>query len=69
MNTRYPFSNEHQMFPLSYMGTCQESVVPESLSSLALFDGIIETISMAFSRNIFQAYTGIFIFENNVFTF
>ena len=38
-------------------------------ASLALFDGIIETISMAFSRNIFQAYTGIFVFENNVFTF
>ena len=36
---------------------------------LAVFDGIIETISMAFSRNIFQAYTGIFVFENNVFTF
>ena len=38
-------------------------------ASLALFDGIIETISMAFLRNIFQAYTGIFVFENNVFTF
>ena len=38
-------------------------------TSLALFDGIIETISMAFSRNIFQAYTGIFVFKNNVFTF
>ena len=30
-------------------------------TSLALFDGIIETISMAFSRNIFQAYTGRFL--------
>ena len=39
------------------------------LTSLALFDGIIETISKAFSRNIFQAYTGMFVFENNVFTF
>ena len=38
-------------------------------ASLALFDGIIKTISMAFSRNIFQAYTGMFAFENNVFTF
>ena len=38
-------------------------------ASLALFDGIIKTILMAFSRNIFQAYTGIFVFENNIFTF
>ena len=38
-------------------------------ASLALFDGIIETILMAFSRNIFQAYAGMFVFENNIFTF
>ena len=38
-------------------------------ASLALFDGIIKTISMAFSRNIFQAYIDMFVFENNVFTF
>ena len=38
-------------------------------ASLFLFDGIIETISMAFSWNIFQAYNRMFIFEKNVFTF
>ena len=27
-----PFTNEHQMFPLSSMGTCQVVVAPESLS-------------------------------------
>ena len=43
-------------------------VVPER-ASLALFDRIIETISTAFSGNIFQAYTGIFVSENNVFAF
>ena len=37
--------------------------------SLFLSDGIIETISMAFSWNIFQAYNRMFIFENNVFKF
>ena len=36
---------------------------------LSLFDGIIETILMAFSWNIFQAYNRMFIFENNVFKF
>ena len=30
--TQYPFTNEHQMLPLSSMGTCQVVVVPESLS-------------------------------------
>ena len=35
---------------------------------LALFDGIIKTISMAFSRNIFLIYTDMFVFEN-VFVF
>ena len=62
MNARYPFSYEHQMFPLNSMGTCQVVVGPESLSMLGLFDGIIETISMAFSRNIVQAYTGMIVF-------
>ena len=38
-------------------------------ASLSLFDGIIETISMAFSWNIFQIYNRMFIFENNVFKF
>ena len=38
-------------------------------ASLALFDWIIETILMAFSKNIYQAYTGMFVSENNVFTF
>ena len=32
MNARYPFTNEHQILPLSYMGPCQVVVVPESLS-------------------------------------
>ena len=32
MNARYPFINEHQMFPLSSMGTCQVMMVPDSLS-------------------------------------
>ena len=32
-------------------------------ASLSLFDGIIETISMAFSRNVFQAYTGRFVLQ------
>ena len=44
-------------------------VVPESLSVACSIDGIIETISMAFSRNIFQEYTDMFVFENNVFAF
>ena len=38
-------------------------------ASLSLVDEITETISMAFSRNIFQAYNRMFIFENNVFKF
>ena len=38
-------------------------------ASLALFDEITEIIIMAFSRNIFQAYTGMFVLENNVFIF
>ena len=33
------------------------------------FDGIIETISMVFSWNIFQTYNCMFIFENYVFKF
>ena len=32
LNARYPFSNEHEMFPLSSIVTCQVVVVPESLS-------------------------------------
>ena len=32
MKSRYPFTNEHQMFPLSSMGTCKVVVVPERLS-------------------------------------
>ena len=31
MSAWYPFTNGHQMFPLSFMGTCQAVVVPESL--------------------------------------
>ena len=38
-------------------------------ASLALFVGIIETILMAYSRNIFPAYTHMFVFENNFFAF
>ena len=57
------------MFPMSSMGTCQVDVVPESLSLACSIYGIIEIISMAFSRNIFQAYTGMFVFENDLFTF
>ena len=37
-------------------------------ASFTLFDGIIETISMAFSRNIFQAYTGIIVFQKLMFS-
>ena len=55
-------------------GTCEVVIVPESFSRSCSI--IIETIdarvSMAFSRNIFQAYIGnLFLktFENNVFTF
>ena len=57
MNARYLFTNGHQMFPLSSMGTCQVWWFMKVWASLALFDGIIETISMAFSRNIFQAFS------------
>ena len=38
-------------------------------ASFTLYDGIIETISIAFSYNLFQSYTGIYVFENNVLHF
>ena len=37
MNARYPFSNKHQMFPLSSVETCQVVVVPESLEPRLLY--------------------------------
>ena len=68
MKARCPFTSEYQMFPWSSVGTCHVVVVPES-PSLACsiwwnnrnhFDGVFKE---------FQAYTGMFVFENNVFTF
>ena len=32
VNARDPFTNKHQIFPLSSMGTCQVMVVPDCLS-------------------------------------
>ena len=66
MNAQYPFTSEHQRFLWEFAKWWWFLKV---WASLAVFDGIIETISMAFSMNIFQAHTGMFVFENNVFTF
>ena len=56
------------MFLLSSMGTCQVVVVPEGLNLASVFDGIIRNILMAFSKNIFQAYTGMFVFQKIMFS-
>ena len=56
MNARYLFANEHQMF-LFRGELAKWWWFLKVWTALALFDGIIETISMVFSRNIFQAYT------------
>ena len=69
LNARYPFSNEHEMFPLSSLGICQVVVVPES-QSLACsiwwndrnhFDGVFKEYLSGIHWHI--------CFWNNVFTF
>ena len=62
-----PFFNEHLLFSLVLWEIAKLWYLLKIRASLSPFDGIIETISMAFSWNIFQAYHRMFIFENNVF--
>ena len=54
-----PFTNEHRVL----WELAKWWWLLKVWASLALFDRIIETISMAFSRNIFQAYSGIFVLK------
>ena len=60
LNARYPFTNEHQMFPLSSMGTWQVVVVPESLSLACSiwwnnrnhFDGVFKEYLSGIHRHV-----------------